>query len=365
MGHTRRMTRGLAALALIGFLIPAIAGAQERQAGKPETDRTIQVTRGARLTVSNDAGEVVIRTWDRDSLRVRASHSDRIVIDIQTSASLVGVRARSTGGRGSVDYEITAPVWMPVKVSGQFLYIGIEGAQNEISAETVRGDIVIKGGSGTVTAKSIHGEIIVEGAKGRINLSSVNEAIRVTGASGEIVAETTNGDITLSKIEAKVLDISTVNGDLQFEGGIPAGAIYRFATHNGDIMMVVPESAGATFTVRTYNGDFQSNLATKAVGEVRRGRRATYVLGNGGADVELESFGGTIRLRRPGTAPGRRSKDERAPHSARSAMIGSIRAARSAGAPAAAAAVRTSTVAIAARVQGSHGSTRKSMSASS
>jgi DUF4097 and DUF4098 domain-containing protein YvlB len=83
------------------------------------------------------------------------------------------------------------------------------------------------------------------------------------------------------------------------------------STHNGDITMILPESTNATFTVRTYNGDFSSNLPTKTVGEVRRGRRATYTLGSGAADVELETFGGTIRLRRPGTVqpPRGRSRD--------------------------------------------------------
>ncbi len=61
--------------------------------------------------------------------------------------------------------------------------------------------------------------------------------------------------------------------------------------------------------MRTYNGDFSSNLPTKRVGEVRRGRRATYTLGTGGAEVELESFGGTVRLRRPGTVPAPRGRD--------------------------------------------------------
>jgi DUF4097 and DUF4098 domain-containing protein YvlB len=364
------MTRALVLAAAAWLAAPVMAAAQEREGRKPETDKTVPVTRGSRLAVGNDAGEVVIRTWDRDQLRVRASHSDRVSIDIQNNANIVTIRSRSTGPRGSVDYDITAPNWMPVKVSGQFLYIGIEGAQNEVSAETVRGDIVIKGGSGIVTAKSIHGEIIVEDAKGRINASSVNEAIRVTGAVGEIVAETTNGDISLSKVQGKLVDVATVNGDVQFEGSFSSGGQYRFVTHNGDITLVIPENAGATFTVRTYNGEFQSNLPTKPVGEIRRGRRATYTLGTGEAEVELESFGGTIRLRRPGTAPSRRTKekdkdqdkDKQASHSARNATIGSIRAARSAGAAAAAVAHEINRTAIATRLHGSHGSMRKSMS---
>jgi DUF4097 and DUF4098 domain-containing protein YvlB len=365
------MTRALTLAAVAWLAAPPPAAAQERGSRTPETDKTVPVTRGSRLAVGNDAGEVVIRTWDRDQLRVRASHSDRVSVDIQTNANIVTVRSRSNGPRGSVDYDITAPNWMPVKVSGQFLYIGVEGAQNEVSAETVRGDIVIRGGSGIVTAKSIHGEIIVEDAKGRINATSVNEAIRVTGAVGEIVAETTNGDISLTKVQGKLVDVATVNGDVLFDGGFSSGGQYRFVTHNGDITLVIPENAGATFMVRTYNGEFQSNVSAKPVGEVRRGRRATYTMGNGDAEVELESFGGTIRLRRPGTAPTRtkekdknkdQDKGEPAPHSARSATIGSIRAARSAGAAAATVAHAINRAAIATRLDGSHGSMRKSMS---
>ena len=139
--------------------------------------------------------------------------------------------------------------------------------------------------------------------------------------------------------------------------------------------MVIPESTNATFTVRTYNGEFSSNLQTKAVGEIRRGRRATYSLGNGGAEVELESFGGSIRLRRPGTVAPPRGKDkdhekpeerlESDDHSARSATIGSTWAARIAGAAAAATAVNASSAAIVTKVTGSHGCTRNSIPATS
>lgn len=304
-----RALRLVPTVMLFAAMIAPDAAAQARAERTPQTDRTVAVTKGSRLTVANDTGEVIIKTWEQNSLRVRAAHGDRVAIDIQTSANIVTVRSRGTGPRSSVDYEITAPVWLPVRVSGQFLYVGIEGAQNEVSAETVRGDIVIKGGSGTVTAKSIQGEIIVDDAKGRITASSVNEGIRVSGATGEITAETTNGDITLTGVEAKLVDLSTINGDIRYEGTIPAGAQARMTSHNGDITLVIPETSSATFTVRTYNGEFVSNLATKAVGEVRRGRRAVYVLGNGGAEVELESFGGAIRLRRPGTAaPQRRGR---------------------------------------------------------
>ena len=43
----------------------------------PQTDQTVPVSRGTRLAIDNFAGEVVIHTWDKDSLRVQARHPSR------------------------------------------------------------------------------------------------------------------------------------------------------------------------------------------------------------------------------------------------------------------------------------------------
>jgi DUF4097 and DUF4098 domain-containing protein YvlB len=279
----------------------SVAAQQRQQQRTPDTDQTVPVARGARLTVQNLAGEVVIRTEQRDTLRVAARHASRMKVEISTTPAGVTVQAHGGGSSQSVDYEITVPVWMPVKVNGVYTFISVEGTAGEVSAETVRGDIVIKGGTGFVTARSIEGEVIVEGSKGRVTVSSVNEGIQVRNAGGDISAETTNGDISLSGIDAQSVEATTVNGDIVYEGSFGKGGRYRFATHNGDITLGLPEQTSATFTVRTYNGEFESSFGLKPSGEVRRGRAATYVMGSGTAEVELESFGGDVEIRRAGT----------------------------------------------------------------
>jgi hypothetical protein len=291
-------------LALLGALAAAPA-AQERTPRAPQTDQTVPVSRGTRLTVDNRAGEVVVRTWDKDALRVQARHASRTRVNVRTTPAGVRVAASAqTGPAGSVDYEITAPAWMPMKIEGEFIFVTVDGAQSEVAVETIRGDIVLKGGSGSISAKTIQGEILVEGGRGKINLSSVNQGIKVTGASGEITAETTNGSISLVRIESTSVDVATVNGDVVYEGTLADTGRYSFSTHNGDITMTVPETANATFNVRTYIGEFGTALSLKgpARSELRPGRRATYTLGNGGAEVDMESFGGAIRLRRAGAA---------------------------------------------------------------
>lgn len=300
-------------LMLAGVLTAGIAAAQDRQARAPQTDQTVTVTRGARLSIDNFAGEVVVHAWDKDTLRVQARHASRTRIAIRNTPAVVTLSGgASTGPAGSIDYDITAPAWMAMKIEGQFNYVTVEGAQNEVWVETVRGDIVIKGGAGAVTAKTIEGEVTIEGARGKITVSSVNQGIKINGANGEIAAETTNGSIMLSRIESDSVEAGTVNGSIGYDGALTDKGRYAFTTHNGDISLAVPDSADATFNVRTYNGEFSTSLPVKGPdrSEVHRGKRITYTLGNGSAEVEVESFGGTIRLRRAGSARSGKDRDK-------------------------------------------------------
>jgi hypothetical protein len=284
---------------------------QANRAGRPnrpaDTDETVAVSKGTRLSVNNFAGEVQIRTWDRDSVRVQAFHSRRSSVTVKPGSGVLAV----TSSGMSVDYDISVPAWMPVKIEGTYLYVAVEGTQADVTAETVRGDISIKGGTSVVTAKSVEGEIILEGVRGKVNANSINQGVTVNGASGELSVETVNGPITLANIESSNVDVSSVNGNLKYDGNAAPNGRYRFTTHNGNISVGIPENGSAAFIVRTYNGSVRSDLQLQGGGEARRGQRITYTLGSGSAEFELESFGGTIQLRRRGSeGPLRRLKDK-------------------------------------------------------
>jgi DUF4097 and DUF4098 domain-containing protein YvlB len=276
--------------------------------GTPQTDETVPVQKGGRLLVNNFAGDVIVHVWDKDSVHVVARHQLRTTVSIRPSAAGLSISASgSHGPQGSVDYEITAPAWMPVRIEGTYNFVTVEGAQSEVFATTVRGDVTVKGGSGAVTAKSVEGEVRVEGARGKVNVSSVSEKVTIVDTSGDIVAESINGAVTMTGIEAKSVDASTVNGDIVYEGKLVDGGHYSFGTHNGNLLLGLPDSVNATFTIRTYQGSFSSELPLEGVSraDIQRGRRVTTALGNGSADVNLETFGGAIRLRRGSARPAR------------------------------------------------------------
>src|SRR5580765_7763074 len=79
-------------------------------------DQTVPVTKGTKLDVNNFAGDVSIKVWDKDAVRVEVNHSDRETVDVKQAEQTLSVRARSLrGGRPrSLDFTITVPRWMAI-----------------------------------------------------------------------------------------------------------------------------------------------------------------------------------------------------------------------------------------------------------
>jgi DUF4097 and DUF4098 domain-containing protein YvlB len=266
------------------------------------TDQTVPVTKGTRLDVNNFAGDVVVKVWDKDAVRIEVNHSDREVVDIKPGEQTLTVRSRSVRGGPprSLDYAITVPKWMAVGVSGVYADVTLDGVGGDVSVETTRGDIKVIGGSGFVSLKSVQGQITLEKAKGRIEVRAVNEGLRLADISGDLSAESTNGSLVLERIDSSNVDLYTVNGNITFDGPIKDKGLYRLTTHNGTIGMPLGDKVNATVVARTYNGSIKATFQDPALNGENRKARLNMTLGNGSAHVELESFGGSILLRRPG-----------------------------------------------------------------
>src|SRR5213596_1259702 len=255
-----------------------------------QTDTTVPVRAGARLEISNFGGEIAVKTWNRNAVRVMAEHSSRDRIRVDASDQVVRVKTEA-GRRGpsQIDYAVTVPAWMALNLSGVYTDIKVDGAQNEIT---------VLGGAGNVSLKSVMGAVTLEKARGRIDLSSVNEEVRATDVSGDLTAETVNGGVTLIQIESANAEASTVNGDITYDGTIKDGGRYRFGTHDGDVRVSVPERANVTVSVSTFNGDFSACFPVQLTGKTKH--RFNFTIGSGSARLELESFGGDIKICRPG-----------------------------------------------------------------
>lgn len=269
-------------------------------AGGASFDTTVAVRAGARLEVSNFGGGIRVRTWRRNTVHVTASCSPRARVLVDSDPATLAVRSVGhMGVPGEVDYDIEIPQWMDVKLSGVSTRMELEGLQSGIEANTVKGGIALTGGRGFVHLAAVQGGVDVTGARGRLEVSSVNDDVHVTDVAGEVAAQTVNGDIVIERADAAVVEGQSVNGDVAYSGAIRPGGRYRLGTHNGDVTVVLPREAGAAISVATFNGDFESSFPVR-IEDARAGRRFRFVLGDGRATLDLESFQGTVRLLRTG-----------------------------------------------------------------
>jgi hypothetical protein len=267
----------------------------------PQPDTTLAVRPGTSLEIENFGGTIEVKTWDRDAIKIAAEHSLRDRVIIVRTGSAIQLKAKSRHWvPATVDYRITAPRWMKLELSGVNTDIDVQDSRAEVRAETVQGDITLRGGTGFASLSSVQGAIQAQDVRGRIEASSVNERVLLTNVTGSIYAESVNGGIEIEGAHSDSVEAETVNGPVSFEGVVSDQGYYRFATHNGCIDVAMPEQSNATLSVSTFSGGIDSSfpVTLKKV----RSKRFQTTLGNGRAKFELESFQGTIFLRRPGEA---------------------------------------------------------------
>jgi DUF4097 and DUF4098 domain-containing protein YvlB len=277
---------------LVGLLAASMA--------QQQTDTTFSVRPGSRIEIETFGGSITVRTWNRDEVRVQAQHSRRDLIDIDARGSSVRVEAEGhMGVAKDVRFNLMVPRNVSIEASGVQTDIDVEGVTGDVDAETVQGDIRVVGG-GRLKLESVEGDVIISGARGRVQASTVNRGVQVRDVVGDLDLETVNGPIIMSKVQATSVDASTVNGRIVYDGTLRDGGDYALATHNGQIWLVVPNSTNASISVSTFNGELDTTFDIPRLEVKGRQRSYNFVLGNGKARIDLETFGGDINLRRPG-----------------------------------------------------------------
>lgn len=268
-----------------------------------QTD-TVFPAGGARtLELDLGGGSVVVTAWDRDEVRIQASHSTRTEVQVRRTRDGaridVEAEARRAAGAALVDYVVSIPRAMGVEVDAMAADVTIEGVGGGVEIDVTRGDLILRGGRGTASLNSTTGKILVEGWAGDVEAETAAGEIRLVEVTGAVGAESAGGDIILVRANTASVDVGTVGGRIHFEGRYQPGGTYLFGTHGGTLTLVVPEGTAATFRLATAYGSVLD--ATGATPQrYTGGQRHTVEKGGGGALVEAETFGGRIVLVRPG-----------------------------------------------------------------
>lgn len=287
-----------------------VIGALSAAALIQQTDTIVDLQGASRLSLESFRGEVVVRTWDRDAVQVRADHPASRYIEIDRRGSTLNVEVgtdRGMGFSGSVDFDLMVPRSMDLSIDGMALEVDIEGIEGEVDVSTIHGNITLSGGRGSISLESVNGEIVVDGAEGDLDITGVSGGVTIRNSSGDIYVESVGGPLTLQGVTSRDIEAGTVGGSLRFEGSIMDGGVYTFGTHGGQIWLYLPDPMNARVEAMTLAGDIEVDFPG-APSEPTRGhgvpglreKEVIFETGTGSARIEVESFGGTIHILRAG-----------------------------------------------------------------
>jgi DUF4097 and DUF4098 domain-containing protein YvlB len=287
-----------------------VVGALSAAALLQQTDTTLALNGASRLSLENFRGEVVVRTWDRDAVQIRADYRSSRHVEIDRHGSTIHIEVgtdRGMGIAGTVDFQLTVPPNLDLSIEGMALGVDIEGSRGEVEVNTVNGNISLRGGRGAIDLESVNGEITVDGAEGDMDITGVAGEVTVRNSSGDIYVEGVGGSITLQGIRSSDIEAGTVGGSLRFEGAIQEGGVYTFGTHSGQIWLYLPEEMSARVEAVTLAGSIEIDYPGAPAEPTRshgmpglREKELTFETGAGSARIEVESFAGTIHILRAG-----------------------------------------------------------------
>lgn len=225
---------------------------------RDEIVKNYNVSERAEFRLENINGEVEIKGWDKNEIKVTAiitadnqEARDRITIEIDENGRGVSVETNykkssswKNNNSGSVDYLVMVP------------------QQAKLAAiELVNGSLSIENVSGEMKIDLVNGSIVAKGLMNDSDINSVNGSIEVSYQG-------------ISK-DLKDISIDTVNGRIELN---------------------VPAEINANVDIETMHGSIRNDFGLSADKNMFSGKNLHGTIGSGDIRISIESVNGGVRL---------------------------------------------------------------------
>lgn len=288
------MHTSLRLIAALGLLLPLAAQAATR------VDERAPLGAGGRVELSNIAGKVSVRGWDRNEVALSGSMADGLTLKQDRSTNRVRweVVYPRNGNNGGATLELRVPRAVEVQLGTVSADIDVaEVDVRRLQANAVSGDIAATGRSGETAFTTVSGSIRSQVQTPRLDLRAVSGSVQATGGSGEVAAETVSGSIKLDAGRVQRLGAEAVSGSLNVAAaGLAPGGKVTLQTVSGSIGLQLPRSVSAQLSVKTFSGDIQSDAGTVERPRYGPGRSLEAKLGGGDGDITINAHSGNVRV---------------------------------------------------------------------
>ncbi len=270
-------------------------------------DRTVDETRplaaDGRVEVELISGDVKVIGWSGDGVAITGRLDDGVEeLEISGGDSRLSINVeleRRTRNNGNAYLTIKVPTTASLTIETVSADISVEGVLGELELESVSGRVEVSGETRSLEAASVSGDVIATSTAGSSELESVSGDVIVRHATGRLDASVVSGNIEIEGGELDDFDAETVSGSIFCAASPTDRGGFTIETMSGTVEMVVSSEINARFYIETYSGSIRNDIGPKPsrTDKYSPGKELRFTAGEGDANISIETFSGSVKLR--------------------------------------------------------------------
>lgn len=272
-------------------------------AGTP-IDKVTDANPQGEVEVSNVAGEIKVKGWDKEQVKVTGTlgdGSERLVFERDGRRTLIKVEMPQRSHHADPsDLYVMVPEDSRVTATGVSADITVEGVEGALRIQTVSGEIDVEVFEEDVEAKTVSGDFEVRGhdKPALLTLTTVSGDGRVRDIRGELVVQSVTGSLDIDSAELERARLRTTNGDIKLRTGLGRDARFDMEAINGDLRLDILGEVDAEFDIETFNGSIDNSFGPDPVrtSKYAPGRELRFTHGDGKARIRIKTLNGGVTL---------------------------------------------------------------------
>ena len=289
---------------LSALLLMLVASAAVCASSDRDFDRTVAAQPQGVVDISNVAGSVEVRGWDRAEVSVHAEIGDgveRVDVNMEGGRTIIKVvLPHNSAGHGEAKLHVQIPKGSELDVSAVSADITSSGVQGMQRLSAVSGDVSAELYGGDLELKTVSGDVHLKGhgQPAKLHVSTVSGDVHLEHGAGDLEAGTVSGTLVATLDTARSVRVRSTSGDLRFDGHLTRGAPIDASTVSGDLNVRASADGGFAYEVSSFSGDITDCFGEKSERTSRYGPGTVLqgTRGEGTGHIRLKTMSADVQL---------------------------------------------------------------------